>query len=177
MWGPTGKTPRNWEMGPARLSGSWRCRSIDRHPLRTPANWSRSGPGKRPNQAAPPSVRRYKNRLRRTNRRQTIRSAGTGPEALNWRFELELGSERFRGRAVGPELDLSWELESGSALGPVPTKSHTAQPRRPKLPGISSRFLLEINFDVWPLKGRLIFGALAVSLKRYPDTNPAEAML
>jgi len=51
--------------------------------------------------------------------------------------------------------------------------SHTAQLRQPKLPGISSRFLLETNFDAQPLKGRLIFGALAVSLKRYPDTNPA----
>jgi hypothetical protein len=65
---------------------------------------------------------------------------------------------------LGPELDLLWELESGPALGPVPTKSHTAQPLRPKLPGISSRFLLETNFDAQPIKGRLTFGALAASL-------------
>jgi hypothetical protein len=32
---------------------------------------------------------------------------------------------------------------------------------------------LKVIFDAQPLKGRLIFGALAVSLKRYPDTNPA----
>jgi len=32
---------------------------------------------------------------------------------------------------------------------------------------------LKVIFDAQPLKGRLIFGALAVSLKRYPATNPA----
>jgi hypothetical protein len=31
---------------------------------------------------------------------------------------------------------------------------------------------LKVIFDAQPLKGRLIFAALAVSLKRYPDTNP-----
>src|SRR5260370_26494652 len=39
-------------------------------------------------------------------------------------------------------------MESGPALGPVPTKSYTAQLRQPKLPGISSRFLLEMQCPV-----------------------------
>jgi hypothetical protein len=42
--------------------------------------------------------------------------------------------------ALAPELDPQWELEWESA----PTTSHIAQPCQPKLPGISSLFLLEM---------------------------------
>src|SRR5260370_30053828 len=45
-------------------------------------------------------------------------------------------------------------MESGPALGPVPTKSYTAQLRQAKLPGISSRFLLEMQCPVASTQSR-----------------------
>src|ERR1019366_6651004 len=129
------------ETAPARDSGSLRFRRIGRLPTRTPANLSRSHPEKRPSPAIPPSVRHCRNRSRRTYRRQRVRSADTAAPSRGWRVEVERELELARELGPGPELDLEWEWERE----PAPTTSHTALPPRPKLPGISSRVLLEIQ--------------------------------
>jgi hypothetical protein len=60
-----------------------------------------------------------------------------------------LESERVHRPEFGPAFELGrlaeLEPESGLALEPAPMTSHTARLRRPKLPGISSRFLLEMQ--------------------------------
>src|ERR1017187_2577140 len=93
------------------------------------------------------------------SRQQTVQCADTATQAAPaWRLELEYQ----RARA----LESGWEFEPELGLGPelalefAPTTPHTARQRRPKLPGISSRFLLETNSDAQPLKSRLISACL-----------------
>src|SRR5271163_2712854 len=78
------------------------------------------------------------------NRRQRLRYAETRAEVLAWQ-ELGLESELAR-EELGAvlEFELGLKLELGSA----PTTSRIAQPHQPKLPGISSRFLLRMHVPV-----------------------------
>ena len=133
------------EMAPAHLSESWRFRNIGRPRPRTPANAWRSAQRSIPSgQSGPVSgiekpASAYVPPTKSSMRGYWARAAGWLLAALEYRP----GSGSDGGRSLRRGGSLSSGLELELALWPAPTTSHTAQPLRPKLPGISSRFLLE----------------------------------